>query len=80
MKFGTRILDGRSRPSSEALTAPCVLADVTEAAGLGQIDDMLSLVRACDEQPDLLSRLDPDALPAKTRRPSTGRRHCPIRR
>ena len=63
MKFGTRILDGREQAIVRGADgAVRVLADVTEAAGLGQIDDMLSLVRACDEQPDLLSRLDPDAL------------------
>ena len=63
MKFGTRILDDREqaivRGADGAVRA---LADVTEAAGLGRIDDMLSLVRACDEQPELLSRLDPNDL------------------
>ena len=66
MKFGTRILDGREQAIVRGADgAVRVLADVTEAVGLGQIDDMLSLVRACDEQPDLLSRLDPDALPGE---------------
>ena len=63
MKFGTRYLNGREqaivRGSDGAIRA---LADVTEAAGLGRIGDVLSLVRATDEQPDLLSRLQPDAL------------------
>ena len=63
MKFGTRILDGREqaivRGADGAVRA---LADVTEAAGLGRINDVLGLVQACDQQPELLSRLDPDAL------------------
>ena len=70
MKFGTRYLNGREqaivRGSDGAIRA---LADVTEAAGLGRIGDVLSLVRATDEQPDLLSRLQPDALPGE---PETG--------
>ena len=70
MKFGTRYLSGREqavvRGSDGAIRA---LADVTEAAGLGRIDDVLGLVRATDAQPDQLSRLQPDALPGE---PETG--------
>ena len=55
MKFGTRILDGREQAivrGTDGAVRP--LADVTEAAGLGRINDVLGLVQACDQQPDLL--------------------------
>ena len=66
MKFGTRTLNGREqaivRGKDGAIRA---LADVTEAAGLGRIEDVLSLVRACETQPGLLRQLEPDALPGQ---------------
>ena len=66
MKIGTRFLQGREQAIVRGSDARIrALADVTEAAGLGRIDDVLGLVRATDEQPDLLRKLNPDALPGE---------------
>lgn len=63
MKFGTRIIDG----SEEAIMLGRDglvrrLADVTSAAGLSPIGSMLDLVKACESDPNLLDRLEPDSV------------------
>lgn len=60
MKFGTRNIEGRQEAIVRGGDGQVhSLADVTNGAGLGPIDNMMDLVKACDADSTLLNKLTP---------------------